>query len=104
MKNNNIEFQIQLPSNIKFATENSTNERDILLEIFIANLIHNGSTFDELLEPTKKIKNIINREIMKTKITNTILDFVNLNPQYIYILKQGRNSELLNSLDIDFII
>ncbi len=28
--------------------KNSTNEKDTILEIFIANLIHNRSTFDEL--------------------------------------------------------
>ena len=44
-------------------------------------------------------------EEFKTRVSNIILDFINLNPQFISILKQNDNvSEFLNLLGVDFII
>lgn len=102
MKNNKSTTN-SAPKDIKFATFYSENEDDILLEILIINLIHQGVTLNELIKPTDLIANKKDGEEMKTKITNTVLDFINLNPKYIYLLNQNDNaSEFLNSLGFDF--
>lgn len=56
---------------------NQNNETEISLERLIIALIYQGVTFDELMEPTKKIKNKKNREEMQNKITKIILNFIN---------------------------
>lgn len=104
MKNNKSRLK-KLPKNTKFAKFDSENEDVVLLEFLIANLIHNGTSFNELMKPTDLIENKKDREEMKTKITNIILDFIDINPQYINILKQNDDvSEFLNFFDSDFII
>lgn len=102
MKNNILKPK-RLPKHIKFATFNSNNEDEILLEILIANLIRNGTSFNGLLKATDNIEKKKDREEMKTKITNITLDFINLNPEYAVILKQNNKAqEFLNILGLDF--
>ena len=98
MKNNKSTLKT-LPKNTKFSKFNSTNEDDVLLEFLIANLIHNEATFNELMEPANLIVNKKDREEMKTKIYNTILGFINLNPKYVSLLN---SNEFSNFLGLDF--
>lgn len=88
MKNNKPEFK-KLPKHIKFATHNSNNEDFIILEFFIANLIYNGASFYQLLEPAKDIENKKDKEQMITETTNVILDFIKLNPEFAEILERN---------------
>lgn len=101
MKNNKLKAK-KLPKDTKFAKFDSGNEDDILMEILIANLIHNGSSFRELIIASDLIENKKDREDMKTKITNIVLDFINLNPQYSSLLNDNyETSEFLNFIDCD---
>lgn len=94
----------KLPSNIKFATFNSNNEDDILLEILIANLIHNGYSIDELLKATDGVDNENDKIEMIEKTLNIILNFVQLNPKYIYVLAGKASSGLAKHFGVNFII
>ncbi|MFY0602937.1 MAG: hypothetical protein JXQ93_03240 [Flavobacteriaceae bacterium] len=95
--NRNIEKKFKgLPEDVKFSTLNSENEDDILLEILIANLINNGSSFSSLMLPIKTLEKEKDKREMKEKITNIILDFLELNPQFVPILK--KNDEVANFL------
>ena len=82
---------------------NPNNEEDTTLEYLITHLIHQGVTFNELIKPTELIENKKDEIEMKTKITNIVLDFINLNPEYVYLLNQNDNAyEFLKSLGLDF--
>ncbi|OXB09553.1 hypothetical protein B0A81_05320 [Flavobacterium plurextorum] len=96
MKNNRKEFK-ELPKNIKFATHNSNNEDFIIIEYFIANLIYNGASFKQLLEPAHDIKNKKDKEQMITETTNIVLDFIKLNPEFAKILKQNKKVDGINN-------
>jgi hypothetical protein len=85
MNNHKSNFK-ELPKNIKFATFNSNNEDHIILELFIVNLIHNGSSFNQFLKPAEDIKNKKDKEQMIVVTTDIILDFITLNPEYAEIL------------------
>lgn len=101
MKNNKTEFK-ELPKHIKFATHNSNNEDFIILEFFIANLIYNGASFNQLLEPAEDIENKKDKEQMITETTNIILDFIKLNPELSEVLEQNNKAhKFLNNLDLD---
>ena len=101
MKNNKTELK-ELPKDIKFATHNSNNEDSIILEFFIANLIYNGASLNQLLEPAEDIENKKDKEQMITETTNLILDFIKLNPEFAEILEQNNKAiEFLNSLGLD---
>lgn len=81
---------------------NPDNEVDTTLEYLIINLIHQGVTFSELIEPTELIKNEKEREEMKNKITNIVLDFINQDTEYIDLLYQNnRANKFLNNLGFD---
>jgi hypothetical protein len=102
MKNSKTEFK-ELPKNIKFATINSKKEDDIILEFYIAILIYNGTSFNQLLEPADDIENKKDKEQMITETTNIILDFIKLNPEFAEILERNNKAnEFLNSLGLDF--
>ena len=102
MKNNNLKFK-ELPKDIKFSTHNSNNEDFIILEFFIANLIYNGASFNQLLEPAENIENKKDKEQMITETTNIVLDFIKLNPEFAEILERNNKAhEFLNSLGLDF--
>lgn len=81
MNNNNIKLK-ELPKDINFATFNSDNEDIILGEYLIAKLLYNGFTLKDILESTNKIKNKKERNIVKEIITNIVLNFTNLNPEF----------------------
>lgn len=82
---------------------NPNNEVDTTLEYLIINLIHQGVTFDELIKPTELIENEKEREEMKNKITNIVLDFINQDYEYIDLLNQNnRADKFLNNLGLDF--
>jgi hypothetical protein len=81
---------------------NPNNQTDTTLEYLIINLIHQGVTFDELMKPTELIENEIDREEMKNKITNIILDSINQDYEYIDLLNQNsRAHKFLNNLGLD---
>jgi hypothetical protein len=88
MNNNKLKYKT-LTKHTKFATFDSGNEDDILLELLIVNLINNGASLNELMKPTELIENKKDREEMKTIITNIILDFINLNPEFIYLINES---------------
>lgn len=82
---------------------NPNSEADSTLEYLIINLIHQGVTFDELIKPTELIENEKDREEMKNKITNIVLDFINQDYEYIDLLNQNnRAHKFLNNLGLDF--
>lgn len=98
MKNNKTEFK-ELPKRVKFTTINSTNEDYIILEFLIANLIHNGASINQLLQPAEDIVNKKDKQQMITETTNIILDFINLNPEFAEILEQNNKAhEFLNNI------
>lgn len=88
MTYNNIKLK-ELPKDIKFATFNSDNEDIILGEYIIATLIYNGFSLDQLLEPANEIEDLKEREDVKMIVTNIVLDFINLNPEFAEILEQN---------------
>jgi hypothetical protein len=96
MKNNKPEFK-ELPENVKFATHNSNNIDFIILEYYIAILIYNGNSFQQLLEPADDIEDKKDKEQMIAETTNIVLDFINLNPEFAKILDQ--NNKAPNFLD-----
>lgn len=100
MKNNKPNFK-ELPKDIKFATHNSNNEDFIILEFFIANLIHNGASFYQLLEPAEDIENKNDKEQLITETTNIILNFIKLNPEFAEILERNNKAhKFLNNLGL----
>ena len=102
MKNYKTDFK-ELPKDIKFATHHSNNEDFIIIEFFIANLIYNGASFNQLLEPADDIENKKDKEQMITETTNIILDFIKLNPEFAEILERNNKvHEFLNSLGLYF--
>lgn len=81
---------------------NPNHEVDTTLEYLIINLIHQGVTFKELMKPTELIKNEKDREEMKNKITNIVLDFINQDYEYIDFLSQNdRTHEFLKNLGLE---
>lgn len=101
MKTNNTTLK-ELPKNITFATHNLNNEDFIILEFFIANLIYNGASFNQLLEPAEDIENKKDKEQMITETTNLILDFIKLNPKFAEVLEHNnRANKFLNNLGIE---
>lgn len=81
---------------------NPNSEVDMTLEYLIINLIHQGVTFDELIKPIELIENKKDREEMKNKITNIVLDFINQDTEYIDLLNQNnRAHKFLNKLGLD---
>lgn len=85
MKNKNLPLT-QLPTNIKFASFNSTNEDIILGEYIIATLLYNKTSINQILESANEIQDKEERENVKKILLNIITDFINLNPD-ICILK-----------------
>ncbi|OXA98962.1 hypothetical protein B0A75_12915 [Flavobacterium oncorhynchi] len=101
MTQNNIKLK-ELPRDTKFATLNSDNEDIILGEYLIATLIHNGTSFNQLLESANEIENKRERDDVKNIIINIVLDFINLNPKYIYLINDNDGaSEFLNSIGLN---
>jgi chemotaxis regulatin CheY-phosphate phosphatase CheZ len=101
MNNDKLKYK-KLPKDTKFATFGSGKEDDILMEILIANLIHNGSSLKMLLNPVELVENKKDKEELKKIITNIILDFINLNPKYVDVLKQNDMvDEFLHSLGLN---
>ncbi|GIQ60327.1 hypothetical protein Flavo103_34630 [Flavobacterium collinsii] len=101
MKNNKPEFK-ELPENIKFATYDPI-EKDVLYgEFLIATLIYNGASFNQLLQFANKKSKINERKDLKKFIMGLVLDFINLNPEYVYLINdKDEASEFLNSIGMD---
>lgn len=91
MKTNNPQFK-ELPENTKFATQNSNNIDFIILEYYVAILIYNGSSFEQLLEPANDIEDKNNKKQMITETINIVLDFIKLNPEFAEILEQNNKT------------
>lgn len=79
----------ELPLNTKFATFNSNNEDIILAEYLLAILIYNEQSLSEILEAIDEIEDKKERENIKQIITNLVLNFINLNPEFAEILEQN---------------
>ncbi len=94
MEDNKIKLK-ELPKDTKFATFNSDNEDIILGEYLIATLIYNGATINQLLESANKIKDKKERKDVKRIMTQMILNYVNINPEYIYFLKDNTGANKL---------
>lgn len=103
MKNNKPELK-ELPKGVKFATHDSNNIDFIILEYYIAILIYNGTSFEQLLESADDIENKQDKEQMITETTNIVLDFIKLNSEFAEILDRNNKAhEFLNSLGLDFL-
>jgi hypothetical protein len=101
MLDNKKQFK-ELPKETKFATIDSGKEDDILMEIFIANLIHNGASFSMLMKPVELVESKKDKEELKTIITNITLDFIKLNPESTEVLKRNDNARVfLNNFGLD---
>lgn len=101
MRNNKVEFK-ELPESIKFATYDPIENHVLYGEFLIATLIHNGASFNQLLQFANEKSNVNEREDLKKIIISLVLDFINLNPKYVYLIndKDGA-SEFLNSIGLD---
>lgn len=88
MKNNKPELK-ELPKGVKFATHDSNNIDFIILEYYIAILIYNGTSFEQLLESADDIENKQDKEQITTETTNIVLDFITLNLEFAEILAQN---------------
>jgi hypothetical protein len=92
----------QLLIGTKFGTFDSGNKQDFFIEKSIALLIVNGKPFEELLGFLPLIENKKDREEMKIKAINIILDFIILNPEYGEILKDNdKVVKFLNNLGLE---
>lgn len=92
----------KLPQDIKFATTESEDENDFVMEMLIANLINNGESFNKLIRATEGINDEKDKKEMKEKITNITLDFIRLNPKFAILLKENDEvSRYLGFLGID---
>jgi hypothetical protein len=70
-------------------------------EFLIATLIYNGASFNQLLQFANENPNINERQDLKKFIISLVLDFINLNPEYAYLINdKDRASEFLNSLNL----
>lgn len=82
----------QLPKEIKFATINSYDEEDIILEETIATLIYNSYSSKEIY------KSIFDTECRETSrfmghfVENIMKDFIKLNPEFVEILERNNNT------------
>lgn len=88
MKNNDLEFK-ELPQGVKFATHDSNNVDFIILEYYVAILIYNGYSLNQLLESANDIEDKNDKKQMIKETTDIVLDFINLNPEFAKILKQN---------------
>lgn len=82
----------KIPKDTKFATFNSDNEDIFLGEYLIATLIYNGASFNELLEPVNEIENKRERDDVKNIITNIVVEFIQINPEFAEILDQNNTA------------
>ena len=67
-------------------TFNPNNEDIILGEYLLAILIYDGQSLNKILDKTDEIEDKKEREDVKLIIINLVLDFINLNPQNVYLL------------------
>jgi len=88
MTHNNIKLK-ELPANTKFTTLNSDNEDIIIGEYLLALLIYNGQSLNQILEKTDEIENKKERDVVKQIITEIVLNFINLNPEFSEILNEN---------------
>ncbi|MHC0439260.1 hypothetical protein [Flavobacterium sp. 3-210] len=92
-----------LPKHIKLATYDSNDEELFLCEYTLATLIYNGATFNQLFEVANEIEDKKERELIREIIIDMVLVFINLNPEYAYIINNHKNViEFLNNLSLKF--
>lgn len=91
-----------LPKHIKLATFNCDDEEIFLCEYTIATLIYNGATFNQLLEIANDIEDKKERDLIKQITIDMVLGFINLNPEYVYLLNDSDGaSQFLNDLGMN---
>jgi hypothetical protein len=102
MKNNKSNLK-KLPKGIKFATINSSDSEDIVLEKIIATLIYNGYSKDQIYKSYSNPENEIDSQFIGVIVQETLNNFIELNPEFATVLEQNDKAhEFLNSLDADF--
>lgn len=83
---------------------NPNKKKETTLKQLIISLILQGITLNELIKPTESIVDPKEREETKTKVTNIVLNFIDKNSEYIYLINDNFNSnEFLNSLEFDIL-
>ena len=94
-----------LPLYINLATFDCDDEEIFLCEYTLATLIYNGATFNQLLELVDDIKKTEEKKVIKKIIIDMVLEFINLNPHYIYLIKDSVGASVFwSSMDIDFVL
>lgn len=96
----------QLPKGTKFSTINSYNENDIILEKYIATLIYNEYSKDEIYKSLSNPENEIDSQFIGIVVQDIINNFIKLNPEFAKILTQKNNFNKLsfktNKIDINY--
>lgn len=89
----------ELPKGIKFATINSYDEEDIILEKIIATLIYNGYSKNQIYKSlSTNPENAIDCEFIGIIAQEMICNFIELNPKFAEILERNNKAnEFLNS-------
>ena len=91
MKNNNLNLK-KLPKGIKFATINSYDEEDFILETIIAKLIYNGYSKDQIYKSLSNSENETDSEFIGIIAQDIIYNFIKLNPEFKEILEKNNKA------------
>ncbi|MFV8441553.1 hypothetical protein [Flavobacterium sp. LB2P44] len=86
MKNNKSNLK-KLPKGVKFATINSYDSEDIILEKHIATLIYNGYSKNQIYKSLSNPENDADMEFIGIVAQEMICKFIELNPEFAIILK-----------------
>lgn len=79
----------ELPKGIKFATTNSYDEEDIILEKIIATLIYNGYSKNQIYKSLTNPENEIDAQFIGVIVQEMIYNFIKLNPVFDELLEQN---------------
>lgn len=86
MKNNKSNLK-KLPKGVKFATINSYDSEDIILEKHIATLIYNGYSKNQIYKSLSNPENEEGTEFIGIVAQEMICNFIELNTEFAIILK-----------------
>jgi MinD-like ATPase involved in chromosome partitioning or flagellar assembly len=78
-----------LPKDIKLTTANRDNEEIFICEYTLATLIYNRATLNQLLEIVNEIEDKKEKQLTKETTINMVLEFINLNPEYVYLVNDS---------------
>lgn len=91
MKNNKSNFK-RLPKGVKFATINSYDSEDIILEKHIATLIYNGYSKNQIYKSLSNPKNDADIEFIGIVAQEMICNFIELNSKFAEILESNNKA------------